>query len=349
MKNISFTILLLIFLGISCAKKEEGIRSFCYWKTDLNFDAKDDSLIKKLKVKHLYVRFFDVDWGANDDEAVPVADIKTINFNKSKTEITPCVFIKNEVFLQTNKEQLDTLAIRIINRVEAIADNSIEFKRNKTTYSKVDFKEVLIDCDWSPKTKDNYFYLLKKIKDNYPKIKIAATIRLWQYKYATKAGVPPVDRGLLMCYNISKPTDINTENSIGTIRELAQYITHDKYKLKLDIALPIYSWAVVFRGNRFKGILSDYSKLISDSIELKRLSANNYILKNDILIGKKYLRNGDLIRIEKISDDELEKMISIVKNKIKIDNQTKVTFFAFDKKYISDYGIQKISKYYAHF
>ncbi|MEZ0130235.1 hypothetical protein AB9T88_10920, partial [Flavobacterium sp. LBUM151] len=60
-------------------------------------------------------------------------------------------------------------------------------------------------------------------------------------------------------------------------------------------------------------------------------------------------RNGDEIRIEKISEDELEKMISIIKDKIKIDNETKVTFFSFDKKYINDYGTQNISGYYARF
>ena len=41
------------------------------------------------------------------------------------------------------------------------------------------------------------------------------------------------------------------------------------------------------------------------------------------------------------SEDELDKMISIIKDKIQIDNQTRVTFFSFDKKYINDYGIKE--------
>jgi hypothetical protein len=152
-----------------------------------------------------------------------------------------------------------------------------------------------------------------------------------------------------MCYNITKPDDLQTKNSIATSEELAQYITHGNYKLKLDIALPLYSWAVAFRGNQFKGILSDYDQLIKDTSKVKKTSDTQYVLQDDVLVGQTYLRNGDEIRIEKISDSELDKMISIIKNKIQIDNQTKVTFFSFDKKYINDYGTENISNYYARF
>nr|WP_199003054.1 hypothetical protein [Flavobacterium sp. ASV13] len=378
MKNIVFILLFVILNGATCEKEHEVIRSFCYWKTDLNFDKQDDSLIKNLKMQHMYVRFFDVDWNPYAKEPLPVATIKDIRLNRSNPEITPSIFITNEVVLQSDNKQLDSLAARIAKRVKQIGMQMNENKASKAAEEiaypkdyykqenrksinydsvksielaklKVDFKEILIDCDWTEKSQKNYFYLLKQIKKKIPTAKLAATIRLWQYKYAEKAGIPPVDKGLLMCYNLTKPDDFKTKNSIGTSDELAQYITHDKYKLKLDIALPLYSWAVVFRGNQFKGILSDYDELRNDTIKLKKVSDSKYVLKDDILVGQTYLRNGDEIRIEKISEDELEKMISIVKDKIQIDNQTKVTFFSFDKKYINDYGTQNISKYYESF
>ncbi|WP_291286483.1 hypothetical protein [Flavobacterium sp.] len=378
MKNIVFILLFVLLNGATCEKEHEVVRSFCYWKTDLNFESKEDSLIRDLKVKHLYVRFFDVDWNPYAKEPLPVATILDVRLNESNPEITPSIFITNEVVLQSNKKQLDSLAVRIAKRIEQIGVKINETKAEKTAGAivyhkdyykqenrkqlnydsvksiemaklKVDFKEILIDCDWSEKSKDNYFYLLKQIKKRYSATPVSATIRLWQYKYASKAGVPPVDKGLLMCYNITKPEEFNTKNSIGTSEELAQYITHDKYPLKLDIALPLYSWAVVFRGNQFKGILSDYDRLQNDTVKLKKVSETKYRLQDDILVGQTYLRNGDEIRIEKISEEELDKMISIVKNKIPIDNQTKVTFFSFDKKYINDYGTQNISGYYARF
>jgi len=378
MKNIVFILLFVILNGATCEKEHEVIRSFCYWKTDLNFDKQDDSLIKNLKMQHMYVRFFDVDWNPYAKEPLPVATIKDTRLNMSNPEITPGIFITNEVVLQSDKSQLDSLAARIAKRVQQIGMQINENKASKIAEAiaypqdyykqknykpinydsvksielaklKVDFKEILIDCDWTEKSQKKYFYLLKQIKKEIPTAKLSATIRLWQYKYAEKAGIPPVDKGLLMCYNLTKPDDFKTKNSIGTSDELAQYITHKKYRLKLDIALPLYSWAVVFRGNQFKGILSDYDQLRNDTIKLKKVSDAKYVLQDDILVGQTYLRNGDEIRIEKISEDELEKMISIVKDKIQIDNQTKITFFSFDKKYINDYGTQNISKYYESF
>ena len=380
MKNVLFVLLFVVLSSGSCEKEHETevIRSFCYWKTDLSFDKEDDSIIKDMKVRHLYVRFFDVDWNPFSKEPLPVATIRDIRLNESNPEITPSVFITNEVVLKSDKKQLDSLAIQITKRIQQIGNKMNEIKAESIAYKivypqnynnkkdfkqlnydsvksvelaklKVDFKEILLDCDWSEKSKENYFYLLQKIKKEIPTSNLTATIRLWQYKYAEKSGIPPVDKGLLMCYNVSKPEDFQTKNSIGTSDELAQYITHNQYKLKLDIALPLYSWAVVFRGNKFKGILSDYEQLINDTIKLKKSASDKYILQDDILIGQTYLRNGDEIRIEKISDDELDKMISIIKDKIQIDNRTRVTFFSFDKKYINDYGTQNISSYYARF
>ena len=378
MKSIIFILLFALLNGAGCEKEHEVVRSFCYWKTNLNFEKEDDSLIRELNVKHLYVRFFDIDWNPYAKEPLPVATIQNIGLNESNPEITPSIFITNEVVLESNKKQLDSLASRIAKRVEQIGIKMNETKADKIANAivypkdyykqqnykrinydsvkaielaklKVDFKEILIDCDWTEKSKNNYFYLLQQIKKGFPTAKISATIRLWQYKYASKAGIPPVDKGLLMCYNLKKPEDFKTKNSIGTSDELAEYITHDQYKLKLDIALPLYSWAVVFRGNQFKGILSDYDQLRNDSIKLKKTSDSKYVLQDDVLIGQTYLRNGDEIRIEKISEDEIEKMISVLKDKIKIDNQTKVTFFSFDKKYINDYGTQNISGYYESF
>jgi len=378
MRNIVFILLFVLLNGATCEKEHEVVRSFCYWKTSLFFQKEEDSLIKDLKIQHMYIRFFDIDWNPYAKEPLPVATINDFSLNESNPEITPSIFITNEVVLQSDKKQLDSLATRIAKRVQQIGVRLNESKAdkmaNKIVYPKdyykqenykrinydsvkaielaklkVDFKEILIDCDWTEKSKDNYFYLLQQIKKGFSSSKIAATIRLWQYKYASKAGIPPVDKGLLMCYNLTKPEDFNSKNSIGTSEELAQYITHDQYKLKLDIALPLYSWAVVFRGNQFKGILSDYDQLRNDTIKLKKVSDSKYILQDDVLIGQTYLRNGDEIRIEKISENELEKMISIVKSKINIDNQTKVTFFSFDKKYINDYGTQNISGYYESF
>lgn len=376
MKYISIISVLFVLNFSSCDKKHKVIRSFCYWKTDLYVDKKDDSLINEMKVKHMYIRFFDIDWNPYLKKALPVSTVR--NFNAENLDVTPSIFITNTVLLQSSKLQLDSMAVHIDDRIKKVIDQYIESKaiyntgeiieklykkqkdysrsfnfdsireieKNKITF---DFKEILIDCDWSEKSKDNYFYLLKRLKKQFPEKKLAATIRLWQYKYATKAGIPPVDKGLLMCYNLSNIEDYNADNSIATSDELNKYLTHNKYKLPLDIALPLYSWSIIYRGKEFKGILSDYDSIINDSSIFKKKNDLRYVLKDDVLINDIFLRNGDEIHIERVSDNEINKMISIIKSKIKISDQTKITFFSFDKKYIQDYGTSNISGYYARF
>ena len=377
-KTILFII--VIFFLLSCSENNNiVIRSFCYWKTNMYMDQKADSVVDKLGVKHFYVRYFDVDWNPNTNEAQPLATIGNIDFNNSKVSFTPCVFITNDVMLKSNKPQLDSLVDRIFKRVESISYKYFEQTANKyvqnlsdldyerqignvksridinaiVTNKKIDLqkyvKDILIDCDWSEKSRNNYFYFLGKIKNRFTSYKIEATIRLWQYKFFEKAGVPPVDSGLLMCYNMDNPESRKTENSIGTNNELEKYIIHNNYKLKLNIALPLFSWSLVFRGNQFKGILSEEINFTENKIIFKRINDYKYILQDDIRLGEIYLRNGDEIRIEKVSDTDMKAMISTLSNKINIDKDTRVSFFSFNQKYINDYGTSNIDNFYSKF
>lgn len=345
----------------------------------MSFDTKEDSLAKLMEIKHFYVRYFDVDYNPYRKQALPLASIRYLNFNDTNIALTPSVFITNDVVLKSTKNQLDTLANRIFVRVNSISDTY--FTQSATTFANTlanadyekqkgdnktrldiepiitkrklelqkNIQDILIDCDWSEKSRDNYFYLLKKIKTKFSNYKVEATIRLWQYKYFEKSGIPPVDSGLLMCYNMTNPESRTTENSIGTNNELEKYIVHDKYKLKLNIALPLYSWSLVFRGDTFKGILSNDIDFSKDETVFKKTGDTKYTLQDDIRIGNMYLRNGDEVRIEKISNSEIEDMISTLTDKIKIDKTTRVTFFSFDKKYINDYGTQNISNFFTQF
>jgi hypothetical protein len=378
-KKLFFPLVTLLFLSCEHKKKHDVIKSFCYWKTNSYFGQEEDSLAKQMKLKHLYVRFFDVDWNPYAEEAQPVATIFNIRITDS-LKITPSIFITNDVLLNSSKPQLDILSERMAIRIKKlidkyqtdkaselaykIADDDYERQKGKSIQSRLntdsivtaekpkfekDIQELLFDCDWTESSKENYFYLLDKLKSKFSNYKIASTIRLWQYKYYKKAGIPPVDKGLLMCYNMTNPTEYKTKNSIGTSDELADYVTHDKYPLELDIALPLFSWSVLFRGGEFKGVISDYQEFEKSPTIFKRKDDNKYTLQDDIQIGNFYARNGDEIKIEKISDEEIEDMIDIITEKVKISNDTKISFFSFDKKYINDYGVQNISKYYESF
>jgi hypothetical protein len=377
MKHLVYVALMFLLLG-NCNKTHRVIHSFCYWKTTSNNNIEENNyLLSQLKVKHMYVRFFDVDWNPYAKAAQPIASLNTIDFDVNTLNITPSIFITNDVILMSSQSQLDTLAKKITMRCADMVSNfelaKAQRKSNeitnadyaKTTIynrlnedsilnieipkSKLIINELLIDCDWTEKSKDNYFYFLKQLQRSNNYIKIAATIRLWQYKHYKKAGIPPVTKGLLMCYNMESVNQHSTENSIASSKELTQYITHDSYALNLDIALPLFSWSLAFSGNTFKGILPENINLSTDSLILKKIAPNRYVLQDDMMMGNNYLRSGDEIRIEKVSDNELKNMITIIKKNIPMDNNTKITFFSFDNNYITNYGIKNINNYYALF
>jgi hypothetical protein len=313
------------------------------------------------------MRLFDVDWNPYELKPLPVATLWDFIDSDNSREITPSIYITNDVLLNSDKNQLDALARNIGKRITVIVDRTRK-EIGKVAVPKYEIedgplrdsciaeetrvfdgriKEVLIDCDWTGKSRNNYFYLLERIKKEIPQYKIAATIRLWQYRDYKKAGVPPVGKGLLMCYNMGDPTNANTDNSIGSSKMLKKYVNHSDYPIKLDVALPIFSWDLVFRGKEFKGILNpDYFK--TDTARFRKTREDHYTFVHDIVLGQTYYREGDEVRVEKVSDKELRDMIEILKDNLDLED-ARVTFFSWDDNYIEQYGTKKISAYYSLF
>ncbi len=66
--------------------------------------------------------------------------------------------------------------------------------------------ELQFDCDWSDATRDRFFALLTAVGERARPagITLSATIRLHQVKYRERTGVPPVERGMLMFYNMGR-------------------------------------------------------------------------------------------------------------------------------------------------
>lgn len=365
MKKLTVLSLLLLLL-YGCKKEYHIQRSFCYWKTveyngiTLGRDA--DSM----QINHLYMRLFDVDWNPYAAKPLPVATSWSFADSNNRMEITPSIYITNKVVLNSSREQLIQLAHNIARRVDTIvahtrkdaAKNTV-YNYNLTSWAERDsciaeeervfdgrIHEVLIDCDWTPKSKDNYFFLLGEIKKAFPKYTIAATIRLWQYRDYKLAGIPPVNRGLLMCYNMGDIKKRATENSIATPAELKKYITHNEYPLKLDVALPLFRWMVAFRGEKLLGIVPNDTNL--NSKYLKKADDTHYRFTADVVIGETYYREGDEIRIEQVSNTDIKKMIDIVKDNVDLEN-SRVTFFSWDDNIIESYGTKTISGYYTLF
>lgn len=316
-------------------------RAFYYWKSDGRYlSDKEKSLCNELYTQKLYLKFFEVDYNEEMGN-FPISktnlsswDIRNLNFKS----VVPTVYIRNVVFLKSTKEDLDLLA------------DNVNFLINK--YEKSEFKheaitEFQMDCDWTPKTKDNYFYFLQKLKSLSGK-EISCTLRLYPFKYPEKMGVPPVDKVMLMCYNLISPLENPGKNSILDLTELKSYLKNSgKYEKHLDIALPIYSWAQVYHNEKFSNLIYVDSKQLKSI--LKQEKPLWFIVTKDTVVNNTYLRIGDRIKYEEIDAAKIKSAIKMLKQHVAFDKTTTIALFHLDEKQLNNFTNEELTGFYTDF
>ncbi len=339
MKKILFCgTILLTFL--SCNNKIEKVeRAFYYWKSnEWRISQKEDSIIKKIGIQKIYVKFFEVD----NSEVLGNFPISKSNLRideEFKYNIIPTIFIKNDVFLKSNQKAIDSLVLNV---------NFLLNKKLKENYEKNMITELQMDCDWTLKSKENYFYFLKKIKE-ISKKKISCTLRLYPYKYPNKMGIPPVDKATLMCYNLINPLENHTKNSILDLKELESYLnTEKKYPVPLDVALPIYSWMQVYQNNEFSEVI--YNNLNEINTVLKPIKPLWFeVTKDTVFNYDTYLRVGDKIKYEETTAKKITEAIKIIKKNVSFQKNTTVTLFHLDEQQLNKFSNKEFSSFYTAF
>ncbi|HUN15221.1 MAG TPA: hypothetical protein PK622_00340 [Saprospiraceae bacterium] len=337
-----FLILIILVSFSSCKNKIDNVeRAFYFWRSkDWNLSDKEMQVCDSLKIQKLYVKFFEVDY--NDEiGSFPISKTRLSSWRLDDLKITsiiPTVYLRNVNFLKSSKKDLD-----------ALADN-INFLINK--YQKAEFKnfsinEIQMDCDWTLKSKENYFYFLQKLKSISDK-EISATLRLYPYKYTDNMGVPPVDKVMLMCYNLLNPLENPSKNSILDLEELKSYLINvQPYPKHVDIALPIYSWAQVYHNEIFSAILyTDNKQLMPIIKEEKPLW---YSVTQDKVIDDTYLRIGDKIKYENIDAAKIKEAIVLLKKYIHFNKNTTVTLFHLDEDQFNKFTNEELTTFYTDF
>jgi hypothetical protein len=357
-KGVTFLLPVIILFYMLLCSCGNGLHphSFCWWQRTFELDKTDLSLLQATGSNHLYIRYFDVDWDVASNQPLPAGTL--IATATPPCHFTPTIFITNNVFVHASHLQIDSLAIRIYKRVDAINRHFIASSLNNSTLGKstaqkleCQWSDLLIDCDWTQQTKENYFYFLQKMAAQFSNKELSVTLRLWQYKHLDLSGIPPVNRCLLMCYNLADPKNIRTDNSIGSVKELKSYLIKSNYPLHLDIALPIFSWGVVFHSGQWAGLLDNTSSITftNDTLHFQAIKSNCFMLKKDTVIGQRYLRYGDEVRVEEIGAKELEEMVLLIKKQVPLRDKSRLTLFSFDPSYVNKYEIEEICHIYALF
>jgi hypothetical protein len=199
--------------------------------------------------------------------------------------------------------------------------------------------ELQIDCDWTPSTREAYFRFLKLLQAQCKKKQISSTLRLWQYRDRDKAGIPPVKRCHLMLYSTGNPDEFSPENSIAETKLISGYLEAPAYPLQLDIALPIFSWASLFRDGRFVSLIRNYSSLpIADTDYFAPGKGPFLTVKRDTIFEKNYLRMGDLLKIEEISPEQLTEIVTLAHDKASLNENSRITLFSWDSTYFKRYN-----------
>jgi hypothetical protein len=284
------------FITLSCQTpaSKQLTPAFYYWQTTYNPSATDRRLLDQLQIRKLYLRFFDVDWDPATQSAVPRA---VVRFNQKTVGLTivPVVFITNRTLLRC-----------AANAIPGLADNLCRKITQISRQHGIRSPEIQLDCDWSAGSRERYFQLLREIKKRF-KGPVSATIRLHQIKYPEQTGVPPVDRGMLMFYNMADWKRPETRNSIYDLAVARRYTDFlEQYPLPLDVVLPLFRWTVVYRNNRFLSLLNNLdSKTLAACSFLKPEPENRFVANRDTLALGFSIRRGDVFRAEACQNDDL--------------------------------------------
>ncbi|PKF75461.1 hypothetical protein [Chryseobacterium sp. PMSZPI] len=315
-------ILWVFFFIASCTKKEDHPYTFYYWKTSLKLEQEEKKVLEQAPVPYLYTRFFDVD--KVNDQFQPIAVITKDKSFQTNKQIVPTVFITNRSLLNISGEGIKFLAASIHHLIQ---------KKTEEYHLKTN-NEIQIDCDWTAGTRDDYFKFLKELKKVSGK-EITCTLRLHQVKDKKQTGIPPVEKVYLMCYSTSSPLEKSDKNSILDVNVLKSYLSKmEDYPIKnIEVALPIYSWGIVTNHLEKHKLINALSKKDLENPNFKKISDHEVqILKDGFYFGN-YLNKGFTIKVEEISDEQIQDVVSFLQKKIPHFN---IIYYQLDSKFVLD-------------
>ncbi|SEM33054.1 hypothetical protein SAMN05216436_103226 [bacterium A37T11] len=278
----------------------------------------------------------DVDNQGPRGAAIPVASINFKEQLPAHTGVVPVVFIVNQVFKAIDDVNLETLA----NHID-------RFVKGKVKQSgAANFSELQIDCDWTATTREAYFKFLKALRKRMAStIRLSATLRLHQVRNMKGSGIPPVDRAMLMCYNMGNLRQYGEHNSIISIKEINTYLKDFllDYPLPVDIALPLFSWPVVFRKGNYMGISKQLNTDLLADTSLFHNASGSIIYRAKKFLPNTGIRVGDEVRYEQSRVNDLLEAAKFLSSHKRKEDFT-LLFFHLDPELFKHYSNEQLKK-----
>jgi hypothetical protein len=286
------TLTVALLAAVTCCRRQDVTkRAFYFWRTVFALSPAEQAAMRQHRVDRLYLRLFDVVVERPSGRARPVAVCQLREAVPAGVEVVPVVYLENRLFAaDPEPEQLAGKVWRLVHESAANAGFS--------------FREMQVDCDWSDDTREAFFAFCRKLRAEASarSIRLSATIRLHQIKYATRTGIPPVDRGMLMFYNLGRLSAEPQMSSIFNREDAARYVQYvDRYPLPLDRALPIFSWAIHGRDGRIVELLDKVDRSALAALPaLRETSPQRFSVTRSSLFRGSYLRQGDTLALENL-------------------------------------------------
>lgn len=367
---------LSLLLTASLLRKPIGAKGpsgcgFYYWKTSLDFNKADKALADSLGVQRFYLRYFDVDWSPTLEMPVPVGELDLEEYDEiygskgvvhlGDYQVVPTIYLVNRVFEKNYNP--DTLADRVSKKITAFSErlsyqitdwgNNYERAEEPAIWLNPDtlmpytifnnrITEIQLDCDWTPKTRERYFKFIKAMKKANPGMSISCTVRLHQFRDREQAGIPPVDRGTLMCYNMAAPKDLTTRDAVFDMDLVKGYLKDADYPLELEAALPLFSWGALFHEAQFKGLAAGLSEAaVKGNPLFAPVAEGKYRFTKDTVFADVYMREGDLVRLDEASHAEVAELAKLLSSIKAVKN---ISFFDWNPTKIREYHVDEICK-----
>jgi hypothetical protein len=290
-------------------------RAFYYWKTAKGPSADELALADRAGADRLYVRLFDIDETGAATPALAVTGSQRGSWTAGgKRELVPVVYIANDALAGPGFAPREA-ARSLVTGVTRLWD--------------VDgpgWKELQLDCDWTETTQKAYFAMLAAVRGElHAQGRIlSATIRLHQVKYRRATGVPPVDRGMLMAYNLLPPQQAGERSAILDPDELAGYLrTLKSYPLPLDVALPAFSWVVQWEGERLIGLIGEPRALVElESPAFRRLGPHRFEATRRTFLAGHSVEPGDLFVTDRPGPGSVTRAAALLSRSIRRGTRT---------------------------
>lgn len=321
---LKLIIALLLLSG--CTGKTTVTPAFYVWKTKLTEADIALPYLKKTEAEKFYLRMFDVD--DKGKGATPVAEYSS-GADSLSGKVIPVVFLTNRTFLRCETNEVETLAEKCIKKMDDMC---------MSHFGELP-QEYQFDCDWTENTRETYFIFLKATSALRPEATVSCTIRLHQIKYKSQTGIPPVNKGILMYYASSEPTEFDSPNTILDNKEASLYIDNiHTYPLHLDIALPLYSWGIV--RNPFNKIKLINKVCVADvaahpGYYKKKQNGMYEILQSHYLRGM-WVNKGYELKIEEVSPETLQEAARTLREKLKKEDR-EIIFYHLDEDILKRY------------